>query len=232
MPSRPLRLIVCGAAGRMGSRVARLAAEDRRFRLTARVFHQTTAEVFSACLPQTDVIVDFSAPAASVGFAAAAARARKALVIGTTGLSSAQQARLRSCARRIPVLLSPNFSPAVNLMLRLCAQAARLLPRFEASISEIHHARKKDAPSGTALKIAEAVKRGRGAAQPVPTVSQRLGDIVGEHTLTLAGPFERLELTHRAHSRAVFASGALAGALWIYRKKPGLYGMDDWLAER
>jgi len=234
MPSEPLRIIVAGAAGRMGSRVAALAMADPRFHVVARVFHHTpldgrgpvmiSARQVAEKLEHADVIVDFSSPSSSLAFAAAAASRRKGVVIGTTGWKPAQLERLRALSKKAPVFLAPNFSPAVAVLAGLAAQASRLLPGFEAGILEIHHSRKKDAPSGTALRLAGALARGR-----VATVSQRLGDVVGEHTVTLAGPAERLELKHIADSRDVFASGALQAALWLKPKKRGLYGMQDLL---
>jgi len=239
MAAEPLRLIVAGAAGRMGSRVAALASADPRFHVVARVFHQTplenrgpapiTLQQVPERLSHADAVVDFSAPSSSVALAQACAQARKPVVIGTTGWKQADLARLKAVARKTAVFLAPNFSPAVSVFFHIAAQAARLLPGYEAGISEIHHSRKKDSPSGTALKLAEAVRAGRRNENPVPTASQRLGDVIGEHTLTLAGPFERLELTHRAHSRDVFARGALEAALWLRSRRVGLYGMPDLL---
>ena len=226
MANKPLRLIICGASGRMGARVRALALKDARFTLAGGV---SLGEDISPLLSRADVLVDFTTPEASVKFVEAAARAKKAIVIGTTGFSAEQLARIKARAREIPILVSPNFSPGVNLMFKLAARAARLLPGYDASISEIHHNQKKDAPSGTALRLARAVMDGRKSKAPVPAVSQRLGDVVGEHTLTLAGPFERLEFTHRAHSRDVFAKGALEAALWLARRGPGLYDMGDLL---
>ena len=224
MIRKPLRLIVCGASGRMGARVRALALEDPRFALVGGI---SLGEDISPLMGKADLIVDFTSPEASVTFAAAAARAKKPIVIGTTGFSTRELSRIKSCARRTAVLISPNFSRGVNLMFDLAARAARILAGYDASVSEIHHNRKKDAPSGTALRLARAVGEGRKSQTPVPAVSQRLGDVVGEHTLTLAGPFERLEITHRAHSRDVFARGALEAALWLLRRQPGLYDMGD-----
>lgn len=236
---KPLSIIICGAAGRMGSQVAALAAADPRFELAACVFHARMGDSrgaaavrpddFPRLLAKADAAIDFSAPQACARFAAWAAGAGKPIVIGTTGFSPAQLSRLKSCARHAPVFLAPNFSPAVALMLSLCREAAKRLKDFEASISEVHHSLKRDSPSGTALAIARAVQEGRADSAPVPAVSRRIGDIVGEHTLTLAGPFEKLELTHRAHSRALFARGALEAALWLRGKKAGLYDMADLL---
>lgn len=233
----PLRVIIAGASGRMGLRVAALASGDARFQVMGRVRHKTPLDGFGppaiepgelrARLSEADALIDFSAPEASVAFARAAAQARKAAIIGATGFSQAQLAHLKAAARKTAVFLAPNFSPAVAVLFHLAKEAACLLPGFEAGIAEIHHRAKKDAPSGTAFLLAAAVRRGRKVEAEIPAVSQRLGDVIGEHTLTLAGPNERLELTHRAHSRDVFARGALEAALWLRAKRPGLYGMTN-----
>lgn len=193
-----------------------LAAKDPRFQLVPAV-------------QECEVAIDFSWPEGSLAAAAAAAKARKAAVIGTTGFSPRQMARLKAFGRRAPIFWTPNFSPGVQILLRLVREAAGLLKDYDASICETHHKLKKDAPSGTALKIAQAAREGRGSAEPIPTASLRLGDVAGEHTLILAGPYERLELTHKAHARALFARGALDAALWLRDKKPGFYSMEDRL---
>lgn len=229
---KPLRVIVCGAAGRMGSRVAALAAGDERFALAGCLVRQAQtqsplAPTFSARelpgrLANADALIDFSSPEACAGFAAQAADARKTLVCGTTGLSQAQRRALERAAARTAVLYAANFSAGVAVLCALAREAARRLPAWDRGVVETHHKAKKDAPSGTALRLSKA-------AGEAPILSQRLGDVVGEHTLTLAGPLERLELTHRAHSRDVFALGALEAALWLRGRKPGFYGMDDLL---
>lgn len=226
MEKKPLRVIVGGGAGRMGRRLAALLLEDPRFVLTGAVVRGFTADQLAAYLERADLLIDFSAPSASVAFAAAAAKAGKPAVIGTTGLSVLQQAQLRAFAKKIPLFAAANFSPGVHALLRLAEEAARLLGDFEVSLCETHHSLKKDAPSGTALRLAQAVARTRGGKLP-EIASQRVGDVVGDHTLTLAGRDERLELVHRAQSRDVFARGAMAAALWLRRRRPGLYGMDD-----
>jgi len=234
----PLRLVVCGASGRMGARVAALAAGDPRFRVAAVVRHlrpaaspgaaTLAASELSARVGDADVLVDFSVPEASARFAAAAASTRRPIVIGTTGFTPAQRKALDAAARRTAVFVSPNFSPGMSLVFALARRAARALPGFDAWISETHHAAKRDSPSGTALRLAEAVKASR-PGRTVGVSSARAGDIVGEHTLLLAGPFERVEITHRAHSRDAFARGALEAALWVRGRRPGLYSMDDLL---
>ena len=232
---RPLRLVVTGAAGRMGRRVAALAAEDGRFQVAALADRApgpglTPLAELPQALSRADVLVDFSAPEASAGFAELAAKLRKPAVIGTTGFSPAHLARIKAASRRTPLFLSPNFSPGVHALCCALRRAAAMLADYEASVSETHHNLKKDAPSGTALRLARLVAAERGGRAPA-VVSQRVGDVVGEHTVTLAGPCERLELTHRAHSRDVFARGALRAALWLAAKKPGLYDMPDMLGD-
>lgn len=229
--AQALRIAVCGAGGRTGSRVAALAAQDARFQVVARLDRAGLAR-FEKAPADCGAVVDFSVPEAAARLAAACARARIPLVTGTTGLSAAQRGALAAAARRIPVFAAPNFSRGVALLLRLAAEAARRLEGWDAAIVETHHKGKKDAPSGTALRLAQAVREGRGRAEPVPTASLRLGGVVGEHTLALAGPAERLELTHRADSRDPFARGALDAALWTAGRKPGLYGMPDLLGLR
>ncbi len=234
----PLRVIVAGAAGRMGSLVAKLAAADPRFSLAACLFHEkpgdargapaVTLEDLGPHLTHADAAVDFSSPAGSLKLAALAAGSKTALVIGTTGFSKAQMEKLRAFSRRIPVFYAPNFSPAVFLLCRLASEAAKALAGFDVSVSEVHHAGKKDAPSGTALALAASIAKAR-RGRHVPIVSQRAGDIVGEHAALLAGPHERLEIVHRAHARALFAHGALDAALWLRGRRPGFYGMEDML---
>jgi len=223
-------LLVCGAEGRMGSRVCALAQSDPRFLLRGGLSKATPRSERDFLLRSCGVVVDFSVPSAALDLARACAAARKALVIGTTGLSEAQAAALARLAKRAPIFLAPNFSPAVALLGALARLAAAGLPGYDAAIFEVHHRAKKDAPSGTALRLAQAVKAGSGKTPAI--ASERVGAVVGEHTVTIAGPFERLELTHRAQSRDLFAQGALDAAAWTARRKPGLYGMDDMLGLR
>jgi 4-hydroxy-tetrahydrodipicolinate reductase len=235
---RPLKIIVCGARGRMGRSIVDLAKEDDRFQVSAGVVHNhdessltdfpllSPAE-FTKHLKQADVIVDFSTPQSSVLFAEAAAGAKKPIVIGTTGFDAAQLAKIKECAKRTAIFLSPNFSPGMNLLFHFAERAAAALPNYDAGIHEVHHTNKKDSPSGSALRIAEAVERGNG--RKVSIVSERLGTAIGDHTLVFAGSEERLELTHHAQSRDIFAKGALEAALWVSKKAPGLYDMRKML---
>jgi 4-hydroxy-tetrahydrodipicolinate reductase len=194
-----------------------------------------------------DVAIDFSAPAATLALARDCARVGVPLLIGTTGLPTETRAEIEGkIAARIPVLVAANMSLGVNLLLRLVETAARALPGYDAEIIEAHHRRKKDAPSGTARELAnrllEALGRGEGAliygregnvgartSEEIAIHAVRGGDIVGDHTVLFAGEGERIELTHRASSRDVFAQGALRAARFLVQQGPGLYSMQDVL---
>lgn len=201
-----------------------------------------------AVFDASDAVIDFTAPAATVAHAKLAAAKGKVLVIGTTGLIAADDAAIAEAAQRTAIVRAPNMSLAVNLLFALTEQvAARLGTEFDIEIMEIHHRHKVDAPSGTALALGEAAARGRGVklkdveirgrhghTGPRPTAgigfaALRGGAEVGDHTVMFCGPAERIELTHKAASRQIYASGAVRAALWARDKKPGLYGMKDVL---
>lgn len=227
----PLKIAVCGASGRTGSRVAALAAVDPRFHLLTRV-GRAQAAAFEDEVGAAGAVIDFTVPEATVRFAAACGRAKVPFVIGTTGLTDVQRAQVAAAARKTAVFMAPNFSRGVTLLLHLAGEAARRLPDYDAAIVETHHKGKKDAPSGTALRLAQSVSEARRSDAAVPTASVRVGGVVGDHALTLAGPFERLTLSHAADSRDAFALGALEAALWVSKKKPGLYDMLDLMGLR
>jgi 4-hydroxy-tetrahydrodipicolinate reductase len=232
MRERLLKVVVLGAAGRMGASVRAQLALSKKLAFFAGVDVKAGADIktpseFPDLIRTADLAVDFSAPAASLEFARVCAKAHKPVVIGVTGFSAAQITGLKAISKNTAVFLSPNMSPAVNLTIAVSALIAKKLPEFNRCIIETHHAAKKDAPSGTALKYAECIKKTCGSETPISSV--RAGDIVGEHTVLYAGPHERVELTHRAHSRAVFAAGALRAALWLYAQKPGFYDYFDLL---
>ncbi len=194
------------------------------------------------------VAIDFTLPAATPANLEACIAASCPLVIGTTGHAPEARAQIEAAASRIPVLLAPNMSLGVNLLLKLAELAARALDTdYDIEIFEAHHRHKKDAPSGTALRIGEVVAGARGTTLAADghfarhgTTGERRpgtigfsvlrgGDIVGEHVVTFAGPGERIELAHRAHDRSGFARGALKAARWLAGKPPGLYSMQDVL---
>lgn len=222
-PVTPLRILISGSGGRMGRAVAAAAQGDKRLRVVGGVGRTSSASQLAAALSASDVLIDFSLPAPALAFARAAAKAERPVVSGTTGLSPSQEKALRALSKKVPVFWSPNMSPGMNLLFELAARAAAALPGYDAAVLDVHHAAKKDAPSGTAKRLQAALGR------PSAVVSLRIGDVAGDHVLTLAGPGERLELAHRAHSREVFARGALRAALWISKRRPGFYGMKDLL---
>ncbi|MBI5744163.1 MAG: 4-hydroxy-tetrahydrodipicolinate reductase [Elusimicrobia bacterium] len=236
MGKKALKILLCGASGRMGRAVRAEIAACGDFALAGAVDARPSpgvdrAQAFAGLLAGADVVVDFSVPQAACRCAAACAKARKPFVTGTTGFSPRQLAALKAAARRTPVFVSPNMSPAVNLCFWLAAFAAGRLEGFAAHVHEAHHAAKKDIPSGTALRFAAAIAAVRGGKKP-PITSVRAGDMVGDHTVLYAGPHERVELTHRAHSRAVFAAGALKAAAWTAARAPGFYDYFDLLGIR
>jgi 4-hydroxy-tetrahydrodipicolinate reductase len=199
-----------------------------------------------AALAGCAVAIDFSVPRAALAAGRAAAEAGCAFVSGTTGFAAAERAELEELAARIPLLHAPNFSLSVNLLAWLAREAAaRLGAGWDAEIVELHHAAKRDAPSGTALRLAEAVAAGRGerarlvlerageiGARPAGAIgiqSLRGGDSTGEHTLYFVGQGERLELAHRSATRDHFARGAVRCALWLAGRPPGLYRVEEAL---
>ena len=205
------------------------------------------ASVLAGC----DVLVDFSDPAAAVANVTTAASMKKAVVVGTTGLSSDQTARIRQAGCTTRCLISPNMSMGVNLLFDVVAKVAKSLgDSYHVEIVEAHHAMKKDSPSGTANKlaavIAEAMDRdldkdgvygrkgivGARTTKEIGVLAVRGGDIVGEHTVMFITNGERLELTHRAHSRDAFAKGAIEAAVWICSQPEGIYDMQDMLGIR
>ena len=193
----------------------------------------------------SDAIIDFTLPEATLTHAKLAAQHKKILVVGTTGLSKDQEQELQKAAEQTVIIYAANMSLGVNLLMALVEQAARALdPEWDIEIFESHHKHKIDAPSGTALALGNSAAEGRKKILPSPIPFDRNGarkkgdigfsvarggDVVGEHTVFFYGEGERLELTHRATNRALFARGAIKAALWAKGKKPGLYSMKDVL---
>jgi len=256
-----LRVACIGAGGRMGERVRAALAEAADAELVGALEaagHPGLGRELAPGVPlvtdprealaKAEVAIDFSVPAATVAALRAAAEAGVGYVCGTTGFSAAERAELAALAERIPVVWAPNFSVAVHALVHLVGQAARLLgDGFDAEIVELHHAAKRDAPSGTALRLAAAVAEARGAhledvlvlaregetgARPAGAIgvqALRGGDNPGEHTVLLVGRGERLELSHRAATRDHFAAGALRAARWLRGRPPRLYTLNDVL---
>ncbi len=263
-----MRLIVAGAGGRMGRTLVKAIAGHKDLTLAgalegpgsplidqdagalARIGDngiKLTSDA-AALMGNADGIIDFTAPAATVAFAALAAQSGKVHIIGTTGLSADDEAKIKDAAKKAMIVKSGNMSMGVNLLAALTKRvAATLDDNFDIEIVEMHHNKKVDAPSGTALLLGQAAAQGRGidlaqhsergrdghtgARTPgdIGFASLRGGTVVGDHTVMFAGPAERIELTHKAGDRMIFASGALHAALWARGQKPGLYSMTDVL---
>ncbi len=266
-----MRLVVAGAGGRMGRTLVKAIAETPGVALAgalespgASLLGQDAAVLAGlpasgvivtadakAAVTQADGILDFTVPQASLALAALAAEAGRVHVIGTTGFSAADEAKIKDAAARTAIVKSGNMSLGVNLLAALARRVAATLDAdFDIEIVEMHHNRKVDAPSGTALLLGRAAAEGRGIALEEHAVrsrdghtgARRKGDIgfatlrggtvVGDHQVIFAGPAERLELVHRAEDRMLFARGALKAALWARGRSPGLYGMADVLGIR
>ncbi len=240
-----VRVLVVGAAGRMGRAVIESAAQRGDVTISGAV---DLDDDLSRALDACDVYVDFSAPAATRLAAQAAKPRKRAAVIGTTGLGGDDEKALAELAKVAPVVVAANFSLGVNLVLGLAQQAARILgPDWDAEVVETHHGKKRDAPSGTALAIARSIAAGHGSsyddvkrhtrdgdvgARPrgeIGVASVRGGDVVGEHVAYFFGAGERIEIAHRATARSIFAVGALRAATWVVGKPPGRYTMLDVL---
>jgi 4-hydroxy-tetrahydrodipicolinate reductase len=261
-------VVVAGAAGRMGNRLVALLQEDKELRLVAaleapghaalgrdageaagvgRLTVPITADA-EAALGKDRILIEFSVPEASLAHARLVARQGGRAVIGTTGFTPAQREELAAIGRSIAILVAPNMSVGVNVAFRILADMARMLgDDYDVEIVETHHRFKKDAPSGTALRMAEVVAEALGrdlaktavydrhdklaerSRKEIGIAALRSGDVVGEHTVSFGALGERLELTHRAQSRDNFARGALRAARFIAAAKPGLYSMQDVL---
>lgn len=239
----PLSILLNGARGRMGRAIAE-AASATGVVIGAEV---DVGDDLAGRVTDCDVIVDFSSPAATRDVLALAARYCKAVVIGTTGHETSEKTEAQILARQIPCVWAGNYSVGVNLLFALTRRAAGTLGEdFDVELVEMHHRFKKDAPSGTAARILEIVKEerrlaadslrhgrsgmvGARSSSEIGVHAVRGGDVVGDHTVIFAGIGERLELTHKASDRSIFARGALRAAHWIVGRPPGLYDMQDVL---
>jgi 4-hydroxy-tetrahydrodipicolinate reductase len=223
----PVRVLLIGAAGRMGKTIVDLAKPDREIDIVAQC---DLGDSIESAVQDCDVAIDFSHADAITEICRAALHCNKPLVIGTTGHSPAQRRTIQDTARSLPIVFASNFSIGVNVLFWLTRKAAkRFGDDFSAEIVEAHHKTKRDAPSGTAKTLAELLKAARQTENEIPIQSIREGDVVGEHAVIFSGPGERLELRHRAGSREIFARGALRAAKWIVGRPPGLYSMQDVL---
>ncbi len=255
-----ISVLVMGAGGRMGGHVLRALEGAAELRVGAALEQPGHPELgrevspgvklsseLEPALDSAQVAIDFSTPESTLALVAAATKKNVPLVIASTGFGGEDLGRIKESARKIPIVMAPNFSLGVNVLIDLVAEAARRLEGYEIEVLELHHSRKLDAPSGTAPELARVAAAARGQDLEQLAVYQRegrtgerppqaigiqvlrAGDSVGEHTVYLAGPGERIELSHRALSRDGFAAGALRAARWVVGRPPGLYAMADVL---
>jgi 4-hydroxy-tetrahydrodipicolinate reductase len=254
--SVPLKLTLFGANGRMGKELRALIKEDPGLAYACGIDRQETIEqdmppqeektlpLSEGLREPTDVVIDFSQPSAFMELLGALRSHPLPLVSGTTGLLEGHRQEILGLSRSVPVVWASNFSKLGNLMVFLAGEIARIADTEDLEILEAHHKGKKDAPSGTALSLFEALKQKNPTLRPVfsrhgdgmkraegevAILAVRGGDVVGDHTLFCFGEGERLELAHRAQSRKAFAKGALLAAKWIHGKPPGIYTMADVL---
>lgn len=234
-----IKLGIAGACGKMGRRIFELAGNDRDIEVTLVLEKKGTPLIGKdmgrlkvSSNPDgmflVDVFVDFTIPEASEANLDYIARYRKALVLGTTGFNDTQLRKIEEISRVVPVVYSPNMAVGVNVLFSMLPEIARKLgPDYSIEIVESHHSAKKDAPSGTAKRMVEVLKE--VSKKDIPVHSIRLGDIVGDHTVIFCGNSERIEIKHQAHTRDLFAVGAVRAAKWVFNKQPGLYTMQDVL---
>ncbi len=234
-----IKLGITGACGKMGRRIFELAGYDKDFEVALALEKKGTPLIgkdlgrikVSSNLDGMfliDVLVDFTLPEATETHLDYVAKYKKALVLGTTGLSDAQKNKVEEVSKVIPVVFTPNMAVGMNVLFAMLPEITqRLGPDYSVEIVEAHHKAKKDAPSGTAKKLAEVITL--VSKKEIPTHSIRLGDIFGDHTVIFCGNSERIEIKHQAHSRDLFVVGALKAAKWIFGKPAGLYSMQDVL---
>jgi 4-hydroxy-tetrahydrodipicolinate reductase len=234
-----IKLGIAGACGRMGGRIFALASHDRDFEVKLALEKKGTPMIGRALgklkvssspdgIFLIDVLVDFTSSEAAQENLDYVAKYKKALVLGTTGLSDSQIKKVEEISKVVPVVFSPNMSVGVNVLFAILPEITkRLGADYSIEIVEAHHKAKKDAPSGTAKKFGQILTE--VAKKNIPIHAVRLGDIVGDHTIIFCGNSERIEIKHQAHSRDLFALGALKAAKWVAAKPAGLYSMQDVL---
>lgn len=241
------KIAVTGSKGRMGSRVVRLLSADKRISFVAEV---DRGDSLDDVIDGVDAVIDFTTPEAAIRHASSAARHKKPIVIGTTGLTEEQDRAIEEAGRLVPIVYTPNMSIGINVMLKLIELAARTLgDKYKVDIVETHHKHKEDRPSGTALKMLDVVCKVSGRCldkdvffyeeetpvmpadedSEVSVRSVRRGEVIGDHVIYFTSPGEILSIEHHATDRDVFAEGAVAASQWIMGKPPGLYSMEDVL---
>jgi 4-hydroxy-tetrahydrodipicolinate reductase len=255
-----MKIKICGISGRMGQAILAVAKMDKGVEIVGALECSKSIATcgdnstktpcsngFDKFLPEIDVLIDFTNPSSTLKNLEYAKKHKIPVVIGTTGFSDEQKMSILETSKSVPIVFSPNMSIGVNILFKIVEDVVKKIPDYDIEIIELHHNKKKDSPSGTAIelmkiatasvekKVSKVAVYGRHSADllrkknEIGIFSIRGGDIVGEHTVYFAGIGERLELTHKAHSRNTFAVGAIKAAKWVVGKKHGLYNMADVL---
>lgn len=223
-----IKICISGSSGKMGSRIIELAKEDTDLHVCGSF--DVVDENPEQFVENTDCLIEFTTPQATMEHLELCEKHKKAMVIGTTGLSDAERAKIEAVSSKIPIVFSPNMSIGVNLLFKMVSDAAKVLgPEYSVEIVEAHHVQKKDAPSGTAKEMASIIKDIKGDME-IPIESVREGETVGEHTVTFESNVDLIEITHSAKTRDIFVKGALQAAKFVAGKKQGLFTMKDVLA--
>lgn len=238
-----VRICVSGARGRMGERIIALAKKDPDLEVVSGLessSHPDCGKTIDGinitddakAINNCDCIIEFSSPDATIKHLSFVAKHKKCVVIGTTGLNDSQISKIKDASGDIPVVFSPNMSVGVNVLFRLLKEAAKTLKGYDVLIEEAHHIHKKDAPSGTAKKIAQVINSEGFNIKIEDIKARREDEIVGDHKVVFESDVDKIELFHSAKTRDIFAQGALVAAKWVVGKQPGLYSMDDVLFEK
>jgi len=223
-----IKITIAGSHGKMGKSIIALAEKDKDIKIVSKFDVGTDA---LAEIKKCDILIEFTAPEATMEHVAIAQRLKKGVVIGTTGLSQEDNDLIKKASKEIPIVISPNMSVGVNLLFKMCQDAARTLPKeYKVSIYEVHHIHKKDSPSGTAKRLRDVIGSERKMfAGEIPIEAIREGEVVGDHKVVFDSETETIELFHSAKSRDTFAAGAIKAAKFLDGKKSGLYSMRDVL---
>lgn len=223
---KTINFLLSGAAGKMGAAIREYAANDESYRLVAAVDRKDKKNLSVDKPGDVQLVIDFSSPQLLEEMLVWCVRAKVPIVSGTTGITEQTMQRLTDAAKAIPVLWAPNFSPGILLFNKLIGQMKDFSSLFTPQIEEVHHAQKKDSPSGTALLLQQSL--GKVFQEPLPTpISVRAGGVFGEHSLRLFAEEEVIEIKHTALNRKAFARGALMAGRWLTEKKSGLFGFQD-----
>jgi len=234
-----MKLAISGFCGKMGQRICIIAQADKKCKVVLGLERQGHSEIGKkngiviasdpVNLKKCDCLIEFTLPEVTVKHLEYLVKFKKAAVIGTTGLSAADNKKIKLAAKKIPIVYSPNMSVGVNLLFKLLTEAALILKGYDVCVSEAHHIHKKDAPSGTAKKIVDLINDQGFSVKYEDVAVVREGEIVGDHKIIFESDVDKIELFHHAKTRDIFAKGAVMAAKWVVGKKPGLYSMNDVL---